>query len=802
MIVRQLRRIMQADRAELACRLSQAACKRVERLNPHSRFRELSDATMIRDLAIAGVEASGGVAAAKDAALAHFRRRQSPRFFPGSSLALHELVRAGIAADQQSAAVERAHRVLKGEFDLLGYGGLRFADPNGDVRWSFDPTNAVEAPQAFWAAIDFLDPAVAGDIKTTWELNRFQFAFDLGKAWLITRDERYAGEFFRLLRDWHAKNLPGIGINWCSSLELAFRSISWIWAHHFFLRSESYTPADAWELVRSLVLHARRIEAYLSFYFSPNTHLLGEALGLVYTGIFLPEWPEAERWKNLGLRILIDESRKQIRPDGGYFEQSTYYHRYALDFYQHLLILCGLNGIELPGELRGRVEKMAEFAMYAMRPDGTLPMIGDADGGKALQLERCDVNDVRPALSTAAILFGRGDLAFAAGTLSEETAWLLGPDAAARFAGVKPVEPGTTSVHFPDTGWFFLRSGWRKDANYLYFDAGPQGMGPSGHGHADMLGIEIACGGRPVIVDPGTYLYASSPEWRDYFRGTAAHNTATVDGEDQAVRVDTFKWARLPNPVLRAVHLGDDLDFIDAEHDGYTRLENPVVHRRRVLFARPDYWLVIDSFRMTGDAIHAFEIAFHLDSRNAVLDPDTLTVQTNDAGRPNCAIVPAALAEMEAIAKQTPGRPGKMAFAGDLMAELLSPGERPPCGWISHNYGAKSPCTTVRYRGRAESDTHVAFVIYPVRAGATQAVSAMQSRATAEQDHGFAVEKLYVSVGTGRAHDCFTLAHKADRLVHIPKDGSVAVSGESIICWTRTDSAGNELFSREVRLGN
>jgi len=793
---------MQADRAELACRLSQATCKRMERLNPHSRFRELSDAAMIRDLAVAGVPPGGNAAAAKEALLAHFRERTSPRLFPGPSLALPELVRAGIAEDLQTAAVTQADRVLAGEFDLLGYAGLRFADPNGDVRWSFDPTNAVEAPQAFWAAIDFLDPAVAGDIKTIWELNRFQFAFDLGKAWLITGDERYAGEFFRLFRDWLAKNPPGIGINWCSSLELAFRSISWIWAHHFFLRSESYTPADAWELVRSLVLHARRIEAYLSYYFAPNTHLLGEALGLVYTGIFLLEWPEAERWKNLGLRILVHESRKQIRPDGGYFEQATYYHRYTLDFYQHLLILCGLNGIELPAELPARTERMAEFALYAMRPDGTLPMIGDADGGKALQLERCDVNDVRPALSTAAILFNRGDFAFAAQTLREETAWLLGADAVERFAAIKPVAPGKTSVHFPDTGWFFLRSGWGNDANCLYFDAGPQGMGPSGHGHADMLGIEVVCHGRPVIVDTGTYLYASSPAWRDYFRGTAAHNTAFVDGEDQAIRVDTFKWTRLPNPVVHAAHIGDDLDFIDAEHDGYGRLENPVVHRRRVLFAKPEYWLVIDSFRMTGNASHAFEIAFHLDSLNAVLDPDTLAVQTNDTGQPNCVIVPASLAEVETILKQRPGSPGRKAFAGDLVAELLSPGERPPCGWISHNYGAKSPCTTVRYRGWEASDTHVAFVIYPLRAGATQAVSAMQSRATAQQDHGSAVEKLYVSVSTGRARDCFTLAHKAGRMVHIPKDGSVAVSGESTIGWTRTDPAGNELFSREVRLVN
>ncbi len=37
-----------------------------------------------------------------------------------------------------------------------------------------------------------------------------------------------------------------------------------------------------------------------------------------------------------------------------------------------------------------------------------------------------------------------------------------------------------------------------------------------------------------ILVDAGTYTYVE-PQWRDWFRATAAHNTVRIDGRDQAV---------------------------------------------------------------------------------------------------------------------------------------------------------------------------------------------------------------------------------------------------------------------------
>ena len=90
------------------------------------------------------------------------------------------------------------------------------------------------------------------------------------------------------MEDWISNNPAKIGVNWLSSLEISIRSISWIWAVHFFKDSVHFRPELAAQILKYLFLSARHIETYLSTYFSSNTHLIGEALGLYILGIFLP----------------------------------------------------------------------------------------------------------------------------------------------------------------------------------------------------------------------------------------------------------------------------------------------------------------------------------------------------------------------------------------------------------------------------------------------------------------------------------------------------------------------------------
>src|SRR5688572_10661421 len=320
--------------------------------------------------------------------------------------------------DTAEQIVAQANRICDGRFDLLGLRNLSFGEP---IDWHLEPVSGKRIPLEHWSKLDYLDAGVAGDKKITWELNRHQYFMKLGQAYALTGDRRYANTYEKHLESWLDANPPKLGINWASSLEVASRSMSWLWAFHFF--KDTVQPETRNRALKFLYLNARHLEPYLSTYFSPNTHPTGEALGLFYLGTLLPEFAEARRWRDLGSRILIDQIPVHVRHDGVYFEQSSYYHRYTTDFYIHFLLLSRANHFTLPGTVEDAVARLLDHLMYITRPDGTTPLFGDDDGGRLAMLDVRAANDFRGTLGTGSMLFDRGDYKFVADGAAEELLW-------------------------------------------------------------------------------------------------------------------------------------------------------------------------------------------------------------------------------------------------------------------------------------------------------------------------------------------------------------------------------------------
>lgn len=581
----------------------------------------------------------------------HFRSRTSPRFFAGltNPQKTIDAMRAHFP-DFEKQTLERAERVLGGKFDLLGLRGLSFGDP---IDWQLEPVSSKRTPLEHWSRLNYLDAGLIGDKKIVWELNRHQYFVTIGQAYSLSGDERFAVTFASHLSAWMDRNPPKLGINWASSLEVSFRSISWLWAFYFFKDSPRVSAALFARAVKFLYLHARHLETYLSTYFSPNTHLTGEALGLFYLGTLLPEFRDARRWQELGSRILIEQLPIHVQPDGVYFEQSSYYHRYTTDFYTHFLILARLNGLTLPAEVEARLKLLLDHLMYITRPDGTTPLFGDDDGGQLLMLDRHAANDFRSTLATGAALFDRADYKFVASEMwhgrpardavdvgrdespisrdeshvgrdesyigkmpmppaAEAVAWLLGPEGLAGYEKLAVVEPATQSKAFAAGGYYVMRDGWGPTANYLLIDCGPHGMNNCGHAHADALSFELAANGKSVLVDPGTYTYTGSKELRDWFRGSLAHNTLIVDGESSSTPNGPFSWNTIAHCRTHSWISRERFDYFQGEHDGYQRLETPVQHVRGVLFLKQDYWIIQDRVRSKGS--HRYDLRFQLDS--------------------------------------------------------------------------------------------------------------------------------------------------------------------------------------------
>jgi hypothetical protein len=499
--------------------------------------------------------------------------------------------------------LKKADRICQHRFDLLGYADLSYGSP---IDWHLDLVHGQRAPKKAFYRVPYLDFARVGDSKVTWELNRHQHFLTLAKAYRLSGDARYADEILRQWRHWWAENPYPVGINWASSLEVGFRSLSWLWTRHL-LEGAPGVPDFREEWLRGLALHGRHIERYLSTYFSPNTHLLGEGVALFFLGVLCPELPSAERWKTLGWKIVLEESRRQVRPDGFHFEQSTYYHVYALDFFLHAAVLASVNHIAVPREFEESLERMLTVLTLFGRA-GHPTRFGDDDGGRVFDPQRNGSEHLLDPLSTGAILFNRADFKAAAGHFREETIWLLGAEGLKIWDELEAKPASMDSAALPDSGVYLLTA--QTPPTQLVVDCNSLGSDSAGHGHADALSVTLQSEGHSLLIDPGTCEYVGDGGDRNSFRGTAMHNTVTVDGVGQAEPATPFSWRRLGRSKAESWIRGRSFDYFVGSYSGNEQLPDAVIHRRWVFSLKNGLYLVRD--RIEGQGRHQLEISWHL----------------------------------------------------------------------------------------------------------------------------------------------------------------------------------------------
>jgi uncharacterized heparinase superfamily protein len=651
--------------AELRERAGQAIALRAERWDLRD-YEEPSDANLRQWLG--GRDLEGW--------RAHFAARTEPRLF-ASFDAPHATAQAirEIDPDYATRVIRRADAALGGYFDLLGYRGLAFGST---IDWHLDPVTRVRAPGTHWSKIDYLNPRVAGDHKVVWELNRQQWLVDLGAAWWLTGDDHYGRGMIAALTQWMNANRPKRGVNWSSSLEVAFRAISWIWALEFLRRSALLGSETLARLTKYLVLHGRHLERYLSTYFSPNTHLTGEALGLFYLGTYFPELTQAAAWRERGAGILLDQLSRHVLRDGVYFEQTVHYQRYTIDFYTHLWLLDEANGGTLSVEISPQLDALLEHVQCLTRGDGTVPLLGDEDGGRLFFLDARPLNDLRGSLAVGAVLCGRPDFAFVAGAPSADIVWLLGADAHDRFAAIGKLAPRYLSRAFEEGGVYIMRDGWERDSNHLVIDCGRHGTMNCGHAHADALAFELALRGHAVFVDPGTYTYTADAAQRDAFRSSVAHNAATVDGVGSSEPDGPFHWRRIAaaNALAWRTQNGGRAAYFEGSHSGFEQLPSPVHYRRAVDFDTSREQMIVLRDHFDCNASHTATLSFQCAPGIQVARLAANRVELRGDGRPICQV------------------------------ETLGEGEfEIEDAWVSRVYGARERATRCRFVARLNPGT-------------------------------------------------------------------------------------------------
>jgi hypothetical protein len=524
-------------------------------------------------------------------------------FFFGSDQieGLLQLIRQRLP-QQVDNIIARANKICAHRFDLLGYHDLDYGE---SIDWHLDQVHGISAPRKPFYRVKYLDFEEVGDSKVTWELNRHQHLVILAKAYRLTGDERYANEIHLQWRDWHSANPYPLGINWASSLELAFRSLSWIWVYQLLNGTPFMTGDFRREWHRAQALNGRHIERYLSTYFSANTHLLGEAVALFFLGTLCGELSGAPRWKALGWRIILEQARRQVNPDGLHFERSIYYHVYTLDMLLHAAILHSANGQSFPQELTETLERMLN-ALFQLSRLGPPPRFGDDDGGRLFDPSRNRALHLLDPLAAGAVLFRRGDFKHLANGLREETIWLLGQTGVEIWDTLEARSTAARSEAFEGAGIYVLAA----DCHQLMINGAPSAPQSYGHAHADALSLCLQSEWGDLLIDSGTCEYVGENNLRGLFRGTAMHNTLQVDGKDQADQTGPFSWKR---PIFGHAEqwiAGESFSLFVGRQEGYQRLQSPVLHRRWVVALKPGIFLVRDL--AVGQGEHRLDVSWHL----------------------------------------------------------------------------------------------------------------------------------------------------------------------------------------------
>ena len=365
-----------------------------------------------------------------------------------------------------------------------------------------------------------------------------------------------------LIDKWIKENSLPTGVGW-DPYPTSLRIVNWIkWS-----ASGNELSQDA---ICSLAIQTRWLVKRIEWHLLGN-HLLANAKALVFAGIYF-EGFEAQNWLSKGMKILENQVPEQVLKDGGHFELSPMYHALAIEDLLDLINLCRLNYERLKANNISQVQswvrlvpKMLVWLRAVSHPDERISFFNDAAFG-----------------------------------IAPENSELINY---AERLGFYTSEPKLGVTNLKQSGLVRLQS----EKAVVIFDLAQ--IGPDylpGHGHADTLSFELSVYGKRVFVNSGTSMYGTGKE-RLRQRGTSAHNTILINGQDSSEVWSGFRVgsrAKISNKKIN-----DNITFLEAygTHDGYARKNGGLLHTRHICLSETSL-KVYDTISQPANA----EAYFHL----------------------------------------------------------------------------------------------------------------------------------------------------------------------------------------------
>jgi hypothetical protein len=480
-----------------------------------------------------------------------------------------------------------------------------------------------------------------------------------------------------------------------SNLAVIQRVLALSWAWTFLAGRENPTPDDL--TLEALVLQVIHEDAK---FLAPrlgdsqaNNHLLADAFAGWFLGVVWPELAGEDLRERFEPQWL-HELERQTLADSTSFEHSTHYHEYGCEMAAAYLILSRRNGLPVPDWVQERTRRALEFQAALAGPEAATLAIGDSAEDPLFPLDGGDGwataswSELLRGLFSSQVPYAPNDA-----PSGERAFWLLGGSTAQRAS----VEGANTWMKvYPQGGYSIFRDGALDSS--LVFRTGPnprEALSP-GHMHSDLMSVYVSSMGKPLIVDAGTYTYrgksakwpSDEPDWRNYFRGPAAHNTLNIEGHDPLGAVEGDFRRDVHSFVATEKTLSDPgCTWVDAVLEGRGDYSG---YRRGIIHVRGEYWIIYDVLpKPKPNQRRSFGFQ---------LVPECSTCAQGERG------VEIALGSATVC----------LTGSGGLLPPVVVKGSRHPLGgWVSPRYGELVGAPQVRF-SLTEGACVTAFLVRPI----------------------------------------------------------------------------------------
>ncbi|MEN6645151.1 MAG: alginate lyase family protein [Armatimonadia bacterium] len=542
---------------------------------------------------VSAARQAGDLARAQQLLIQHFATRTKPVIPPATAPGIGE---GNSTCMQSKTSPEQAEKWLKHEFTLSNNdaGKQETYEMGPEIQWTKNPSAALS-----WILY----------------LNQLNHLNALSGLYRETKDEKLAQEIGHSVLTWSQQCPRGYGYMnngelVKSGMEVRNRLCNLIVTYEVVRQSPSLTPEMHLAFWKVFIASARELQTYEGVSYP----------GLIPLAVMYPEFTESVKWMKSGEENLRFALINRTSPDGAWDTQSISYQTVSVPWALRCLEFLQANPgsgsfSEMAAMTKTQVGKLLSMMLWITMPNGGMPNVGDT--------------------------YGRADWSggFMGSVLTSYIHSQMTPEQQAKLNAIKdPYErmkaalaeggslPGSTG--FPASGYYVIRSGWEpQSARYLYFDVTPQAMG---HAHNDGLHFDLYGYGKPLLADAG-----------DYFLGwgyrAALHNTIEVDGQDQLRGAE--KAPMMPREWLTT----SAFDLADMAQGAYEHLK--VTHRRKLVFVKPDYYILCDL--VTGEGSHKLEQFFHFagatqqHAAKARIDETSLAAVSENPDTANVQVVPA-----------------------------------------------------------------------------------------------------------------------------------------------------------------